>query len=133
MPTLEKCLLDYYTRGTYDELWSRKEYDYTAYWDEHADIPGTYSTGWYDAFPHADSEYFAAMAAKNTTPQRLVVGPWSHVGMRGDATYTLDVDFGADAAWGVQRYFAEQLAFFDRWLKEDAAARPRTRRRCGSS
>ena len=62
------------------------------------------------------------MAAKNTTPQRLVVGPWSHVGMRGDATYTLDVDFGEDSTWGVQRYFAEQLAFFDRWLKEDGAA-----------
>ena len=121
VPTLEKCLLDYYTRGTYDELWSRKEYDYTAYWDEHADIPGTYSTGWYDAFPHADSEYFAAMAAKNSAPQRLVIGPWSHVGMRGDATYTLDVDFGADSAWGVQRYFAEQLAFFDRWLKDGDA------------
>ena len=30
VPTLEKCLLDYYTRGSYDELWSRKEYDYTA-------------------------------------------------------------------------------------------------------
>ena len=55
VPTLEKCLLDYYTRGSYDELWSRKEYDYTAYWDEHADIPGTYSTGWYDAFPHSDT------------------------------------------------------------------------------
>jgi putative CocE/NonD family hydrolase len=122
VPTLEKCLLDYYTRGSYDELWSRKEYDYTRYWDEHADIPGTYSTGWYDGFPHSDTEYFAAMAAKNTAPQRLVVGPWSHVGMRGDATYTLDVDFGPDAAWGVQRYFAEQLAFFDRWLKEDDSA-----------
>ena len=49
VPALEKSLLDYYTRGGYDELWSRKEYDYTAYWDEHADVPGTYSTGWYDA------------------------------------------------------------------------------------
>ena len=37
--------------------------------------------------------------------------------MRGDATYTLDVDFGADVGLGVQRYFAEQLAFFDRWLR----------------
>ena len=25
VPTLEKALLDYYTRGTYDELWARKE------------------------------------------------------------------------------------------------------------
>ena len=124
VPALEKCLLDYYTRGTYDELWSRKEYDYTRYWDEHADIPGTYSTGWYDGFPHSDTEYFAAMAAKNTAPQRLVVGPWSHVGMRGDATYTLDVDYGPSSVWGVQRYFEEQLAFFDRWLKEDGGGAP---------
>ncbi len=73
------------------------------------------------------------MAAKNTTPQRLVVGPWSHVGMRGDATYTLDVDFGEDSAWGVRRYFAEQLAFFDRWLQEEGGDAPRTRRPSGSS
>ena len=78
------------------------------------------STGWYDAFPAADTEYFAAMAAKNTAPQRLVVGPWSHVGMRGDATFRLDVDFGPQSVWGVQRYFEEQLAFFDRWLPDDA-------------
>ena len=44
--------------------------------------------------------------------------------MRGDATYTLDVDFGADSVWGVQRYFAEQLAFFDRWLQEDGGGAP---------
>ena len=42
---------------------------------EHADIPATFSTGWYDPFPHADSEYFAAMAAKNSAPQRLVDRP----------------------------------------------------------
>ena len=62
-----------------------------------------------------------AMAAKNTAPQRLLVGPWSHVGMRGDVTYTLDVDFGPDSRWGVQRYFEEQLEYFDRWLREDGS------------
>ena len=94
VPPLEETLIDYYTRGAYDEYWSRIEHDYTRYWDQHADIPGTFSTGWYDPFPAADSEYFASMAAKNTAPQRLVIGPWSHVGMRGDATFCHDVDFG---------------------------------------
>ena len=56
--------------------------------------------------------------------QRLIVGPWSHVGMRGDATWTLDVDFGPASVWGVQRYFEEQLAFFDRWLPDDAKGQP---------
>jgi predicted acyl esterase len=59
------------------------------------------------------------MAAKNETPQRLIVGPWSHVGMRGDATWPLDVDFGPDSVWGVERYFEEQLRFFDAYLRED--------------
>jgi len=118
-PALEQSLIDYYTRGEYDEFWQRKDNDFTRYYDEHADVPGTFTTGWYDGFPHSDTEYFAAMAAKNETPQRLIVGPWSHVGMRGDATWTLDVDFGPDSVWGVQRYFEEQLRFFDAYLRED--------------
>jgi len=118
-PTLEQALVDYYTRGTYDEFWQRKENDFTRYWDEHADVPGTFTTGWYDGFPHSDTEYFAAMAERNESPQRLVVGPWSHVGMRGDASWTLDVDFGPDSVWGVKRYFKEQLRYFDRWLKDE--------------
>jgi hypothetical protein len=119
VPGLDQSLEDYYTRGAYDEFWSRRENDFTRYWDEHADVPATISTGWYDGFPHSDTEYFAAMAARSSAPQRLVVGPWSHVGMRGDATWTHDVDFGPDSVWGVRRYFEEQLRFFDRWLKDE--------------
>ena len=124
VPTLEESLLDYYTRGAYDEYWDRIEHNFTKFWDQHADIPATMSTGWYDPFPAADTEYFAAMAAKNEAPQRLVVGPWSHVGMRGDATYCHDVDFGPESTWGVRRYFDEQLTFFDRWLRDDAPGQP---------
>ena len=122
-PKLESALRSYSTRGTYDEFWSRIENDFTRYWDRHADVPGTFSTGWFDAFPHADTEYFSAMVAQNESPQRLIVGPWSHVGMRGDATFTLDVDFGPQSVWGVKRYFEEQLAFFDRHLRGATAAR----------
>ena len=124
VPPLEETLIDYYTRGAYDDYWSRIEHDYTRYWDQHADVPGTFSTGWYDPFPAADSEYYASMAAKNTAPQRLVIGPWSHVGMRGDATFCHDVDFGPASVWGVQRYFEEQLEFFGRWLPDDATGQP---------
>lgn len=124
VPTLDRTLEDYCSRGAYDDYWARKENDFTRFWHEHADIPATISTGWYDGFPHSDTEYFAAMAEKNVTPQRLVVGPWSHVGMRGDASWTLDVDFGPSSVWGVRRYFEEQLAFFDRWLPNDATGQP---------
>ena len=122
--TLDQTLEDYCTRGAYDAFWSAKVNDFTRFWHDHADIPATMTTGWYDAFPHADTEYFAAMSAKNASPQRLIVGPWSHVGMRGDATWTLDVDFGPDSRWGPQRYFEEQLAYFERWLPDRASGQP---------
>jgi putative CocE/NonD family hydrolase len=122
VPALDETLENYTTRGAYDGWWAAKENDFTRFLADHADIPATISTGWFDAFPHAMSEYYAAMAAQNTAPQRLVVGPWSHVGMRGDVTYSHDVDFGEASRWGVQRYFAEQLEFFDRWLRGDGSA-----------
>jgi hypothetical protein len=124
VPALDETLENYATRGAYDEWWSAKENDFTRFWPDHADIPVTMTTGWFDGFPHADTEYFAAMTAKNSAPQRLVVGPWSHVGMRGDSTYTLDVDFGEASRWGVQRYFDEQLEYFSRWLPDDAPGQP---------
>ena len=134
VPTLEKCLLDYYTRGSLRRaLVARRSTTTRAYWDEHADIPGTYSTGWYDGFPHSDTEYFAAMAAKNTTPQRLVVGPWSHVGMRGDATYTLDVDFGAGLGLGRPALLRRAARVLRPLAEGGRRRRPRTRRRSGSS
>jgi len=124
VPALDRTLEDYTTRGAYDTWWAKKENDYTRFWPEHADLPVTMSTGWFDAFPHADSTYFGAMAAQNASPQRLIVGPWSHVGMRGDVTYCHDVDFGVESRWGVQRYFDEQLEFFDRWLREEGSRSP---------
>src|SRR5581483_2018368 len=118
VPTLDQTLEDYCTRGAYDDFWARKENDFTRFWADHADVPATMSTGWYDAFPHADTEYFAAMVERNSSPQRLIVGPWSHVGMRGDVSWTHDVDFGPASVWGVRRYFDEQLRFFDAYLNE---------------
>jgi putative CocE/NonD family hydrolase len=124
VPALDETLENYVSRGAYDDWWALKENDNTRFFPDHADIPTTISTGWYDGFPHADTEYFAAMQAKNSAPQRLVVGPWSHVGMRGDVTWTLDVDFGESSRWGVKRYFEEQLEFFNRWLPDGAPGQP---------
>ena len=118
-PHLEDTLIDYATRGTLDTYWQRVEHDFTAFWPQHADIPVTMSSGWYDPYVGADADYFSAMARLKASPMRLVIGPWSHVGMRGEATWCHEVDFGADSVWGVQRYFEEQLAFFSRWLADD--------------
>lgn len=124
VPALDQTLEDYTTRGAYDEYWARKANDFTRHWHEHADIPATMSTGWFDPFCAADGDYYATMVKQNRSPQRLVIGPWSHVGMRGEATWSLDVDFGEASRWGVKRYFDEQQQFFDRWLPADAPGAP---------
>ena len=124
VPALDQTLENYVSRGAYDEWWAKKENDYTRYWSDHADVPATMTTGWFDGFPHADTEYFQAMSEQNSSPQRLIVGPWSHVGMRGDATWTLDVDFGESSRWGVRHYFDRQLEYFERWLPDHATGHP---------
>ncbi|MGA1327962.1 MAG: CocE/NonD family hydrolase [Rubrivivax sp.] len=127
-PHLEDTLIDYATRGTLDAYWQRVEHDFTAFWPQHADIPVTMSSGWYDPYVGADADYFSAMSRLKSSPMRLVIGPWSHVGMRGEASWCHEVDFGADSVWGVQRYFEEQLAFFSRWLADDPDAAPQVDR-----
>ncbi|HVA86512.1 MAG TPA: CocE/NonD family hydrolase [Candidatus Saccharimonadales bacterium] len=119
VPNLETTFFNYYYRGAYDEFWMQECCDQERYFDRHADVPGVYSGGWYDPFSVATTNYFAAMAKQNRTPQRLVMGPWNHGGIRGlGATYAGDVDFGRAALWGDDVYNAERLRWFDRWLKD---------------
>lgn len=118
VPALEKTLFDYYWRGAYDEFWSQDCCDQERYWDQHADVPGVYSGGWWDSFAGATTKYFSQMSKQNTTPQKLVMGAWTHDGMRVGATYAGDVDFGEQSIWGYDYYNEQRLRWFDRWLKD---------------
>jgi uncharacterized protein len=117
VPTLEKTLFDYYYRGAYDDFWALECNDFTRYFDRHADVPGTYSGGWFDPFAISTTTYFAAMVKQNQSPQRLLMGPWTHMGLRNVLAWANDVDFGPDAVWGFDRFNPEQERWFDRWLK----------------
>jgi predicted acyl esterase len=119
VPNLERTLLDYYYRGAYDEFWQQDCCDQERHFDQHADLPAVFSGGWHDPFAIATTTYFAAMAARNRTPQRLLMGPWTHTSMRGRGeSFAGDVEFGPAALWGDARYNAERLRWFDRWLKD---------------
>ena len=119
VPGLEETLFDYYWRGAYDGFWSHESNDQERYWSSrHPDIPATYSGGWWDPFSGGTTRYYSAMSSQNSSSQRLVVGAWTHTGMRDGLSYQGDVDFGSDSAWGLERYNVERLRWFDRWLKE---------------
>ncbi|CAN5891125.1 CocE/NonD family hydrolase [soil metagenome] len=116
VPGIEETLFNYYTRGAYDEWWGADFNDYQRYFDRHADCAGSFSSGWYDPYAVAAADHYTAMAAKNTSPQRLILGPWTHETMRQDATWSGDVDFGPDAHLGTPGYNTLRLRWFDRWL-----------------
>ena len=113
VPNLEKTLFDYYFRGAYDEWWAQDCNDFSAHFARHADIPGTYSGGWFDPFAIATTNYFAAMSKQNSMPQRLIMarGPtWARATRcpgRAKSTSGLTPS-------GVFR--ASQQRWFDRWL-----------------
>lgn len=116
VPGIEETLFNYYTRGAYDDWWGADFNDYERYFDRHADCAGTFSGGWYDPYAAATTRHFSAMAAKNSMPQRLIMGPWTHESMRKDWSWSADVAFGPDALMGTPGYNALRLRWFDRWL-----------------
>ena len=59
------------------------------------DLPVWRLAGWYDVFCEATLDGYARMADRATSPQRLVVGPWSHAAMQ--VQVTPEIDFGPAA------------------------------------
>lgn len=118
VPNLEDILLHYYQDGIYNDFWAQESMDQTPHFARMADIPAVYSGGWYDPFAWDVTEQFAHMAAQNTSPQRLVMGPWNHLMIRGAGSSSVgEVNFGPSAHWGDPVYNARRLRWFDRWLK----------------
>ena len=118
VPNLEKVMMHYYRDGLYTDFWKQESLNHAQHYDRMADIPAVYSSGWYDPFATETSEQFAHMTAKNTAPQRLILGPWNHVSMRGKgASFVGDVEFGEGADWGDKVLNQERFRWFDRWLK----------------
>lgn len=119
VPTLEQTLFNYYYRGAYDDWWAQECNDFSAHFDHHADIPGTFSGGWFDPFAIATTTHFAEMRKRNRSTQHLLIGPWTHMGIRNVLSWANDVDFGPDAVWGFERFNPEQERWFARWLKDE--------------
>ena len=73
------------------------------------DLPAFHIVGWYDLFCEGGLDAYAAMARRARSPQRLVVGPWSHgtVGFR----LVNEVDFGPKAIGPGKPVAAEQNEF----------------------
>ena len=135
VPTLEQTLIDYSTRGAYDAWWARVECDYTRAFPRSRGYPDDVSVGLVRPVGRAGRRL---LGGDDGAKQRLLsvssLGPWSHVGMRGDATYCHEVDFGPDSVMGSRSLLRGAarllLALACRTTRPGS---PRARRRSGSS
>jgi putative CocE/NonD family hydrolase len=110
-PAYERWFRDYVDHYSYDAYWKHNGFDYTGLYQEFADIPIYYVTGWYDIFEYGNLHNFMALSKLHKSPTRLVVGPWTHnVGPR----FSGDVDFGPSATVDLE---ALALRWFDQLLK----------------
>jgi uncharacterized protein len=125
LPNYERYLFDYLTSGGEHEHWDGRSINFSAYYDEMADVPTVYSGSWYDSYAKATVDNFEALAERKDSDQFLIMGPWTHGGQRTwTRTFSGEVDFGEPASVD---HLETQLRFFDHYLKnEDSwSAQPR--------
>ena len=112
LPSYERWAIDILTHGEYDDYWRQRGYAMSHYYEGHADVPTLYLGGWYDSYARNTCESYSSLSKMKTSPQRLLMGPWTHG--QYEVTYSGDVDFGTESHIN---YNDLRLAWFDHYLK----------------
>ncbi len=112
VPTVEQWVVDLQTVGERTDYWKQRGYAPVEYYDEHADVPTLYLGGWYDSYARNTTESYMKLSRLKTSPQRLLMGPWTHG--QYEITHSGDIDFGLTAHID---YNDLKLAWFDHHLK----------------
>ncbi len=112
-PEYEDWLITAMSHGGNDDFWRDMGADVVDHVAQYKDIPVYHLTGWYDSWTHqvADLNYVALSNAKKS-PQRLIVGPWTHGGRT--RSFAGEAEFGPTAAIDFNLL---QQRWFDHWLK----------------
>lgn len=112
-PDYEKWLVEAMGHGDYDDFWKNHGSDVVAHLDTYADVPVYHVTGWYDSWgTQVANINFVELSKAKKSPQRLIIGPWTHGGQT--RSYAGVAQFTPDAALD---FTAWRLRWLDRWLK----------------
>ena len=112
IPKVEQWVMDLQTRGEYSDYWKQRGYAPVEYYEQHADVPTLYLGGWYDSYARNTTESYMALSRLKQSPQRLLMGPWTHG--QYEVTHSGDIDFGLDSHID---YNDLKLAWLDHHLK----------------
>ena len=112
VPNLEEFLAVAIENNRYGPYWVRKGGLNTKdFWDSYPDVPVLWQGGWYDIMPKQITEQYVRTVRKNRSPQKLLMGPWTHGDPR---SYSGDAEFGLEAAVDFDMI---GLRWFDQFLK----------------
>ena len=115
-PDYEAWLLAAMAHAEDDAHWAAMGINVAAEAERYQDLPVLHVTGLYDSWggPVANLN-FAALAGAKRSPQRLLLGPWTH-GQQA-VSFAGMAEFGPAAAVDLR---ALERRWFDRWLKGEA-------------
>jgi putative CocE/NonD family hydrolase len=112
VPEYEAWLVEAMRSGPEAPLWHIKGMSVVDHISDYADVPVLHVTGWYDSWTRQVAMNYEALSKAKKSPQRLVIGPWTH-GQQG-SQIAGEVEFTPEAAIDL---LAFRLRWYDRWLK----------------
>jgi hypothetical protein len=112
VPEYEAWLVEAMRSGPEAPFWHTKGMSVVDHTNDYADVPVLHITGWYDSWTRQVTMNYEALSRAKKSPQRLVIGPWTHGGQGSQIAG--EVEFTPGAAIDLLAY---RLRWYDRWLK----------------
>jgi hypothetical protein len=97
-----------------DDYWKQNGYCFEGFHDAYPDVPIFHMGGYYDFLTLGTIRNYVGLVAAKSSPQFMLLGPWTHGPMNARYSWQGAVEFGtaANVDWTPIR-----LAFFDHYLK----------------
>ncbi len=115
VPEYEAWLVEALRSGPEAPFWRIKGMSVVDHVDEYKDVPVLHLTGWYDSWTRSVTMNYEALSRAKTSPQRLIIGPWTH-GAQG-SNVAGEIEFTKDAAIDLS---ALRLRWYDHWLSDQS-------------
>ncbi|MEO8595927.1 MAG: CocE/NonD family hydrolase [Candidatus Solibacter sp.] len=112
-PEYEAWLVEAMRHGDNDSFWKDSGISVVDHLAEFKDVPVYHVTGWYDSWSGSVANLnYVELTKGKKSPQRLLVGPWTHGGQA--YSYSGIAEFGPEAAVDMN---GVRLRWYDHWLR----------------
>lgn len=115
VPEYESWLIEVMRHSDYDDFWKQPGHSVVDNVERYADVPVYHVTGWYDSWCRQNVLNWQALSKAKRSPQRLIIGPWTH-GAQG-RNVAGELEFPPEAALSFNEW---RERWFERWLRDNA-------------